>query len=64
MRRTSILLLAGLSILLAIGNVLQWRHRLEVYFGSRWLGIQTLQNPTDVKRVDAGMRRAAQGDSR
>lgn len=27
MRRTSILLLAGLSILLAVGNVLQWRSR-------------------------------------
>lgn len=67
MRRTPILLLAGLSILLAAGNVLQWRSRhkpiaedeaigrfaqiwidrLNFYFGSSWLGIQTLQNPTD-----------------
>lgn len=65
MRRTSILLLAGLSILLAVGNVLQWRskpaseaeviarfaqiwgERLTTYYQSRWLGIKTLQNPTD-----------------
>jgi len=65
MRRTSILLLAGLSIVLAVANVLQWRsrpaseeeaiarfaetwrNRLSIYSESRWLGIQTLQNPTD-----------------
>jgi cephalosporin hydroxylase len=67
MPRTSILLLAALSLLLAVGNVLQWRSRhkpiaedetigrfaqiwtdrLNLYSGSSWLGIQTLQNPTD-----------------
>jgi hypothetical protein len=79
MRRTPILLLAGLSILLAVGNVLQWRDRptddenreirrdLERTAQSilREERFLVTNNPGGyLKRVDAGTRRTAQGDPR
>lgn len=73
MRRTSILLLAGLSILLAVGNVLQWRSRHNPITEDEAIGrfaqiwaerFLVTNNPGGYLRRVTAARRAAQGDSR